>query len=112
MAGFKLVVKGGVPQWYIDKHVDSELDYGIRMQEWLVAGDTLPADPAPTWTFSSNVVLMSSGVVNDPTFGPTAFVKISTHAAAPGSVEWAECTWRTSQGRIEVQRLNFNMVHT
>lgn len=102
MSGFKLV--NGV--YICDKDPLSELDYGVRMYRWLVPGDTLNVGIPPVWEISDGLLILGQGVMDNL---QTAFVKLKGGLIAD-ELEWAQCTWWTTQGRKEVQTLYFNMV--
>lgn len=105
MAGFKVVMKNGVPQYWKDKSVDARLDYGVRMYRWLLPGDTIDTDIPPVWETSAGLVVVDEGVSLDKL---TSFVLLE--GGVLGSIEWARCVWWTTQGRREVQTLWFRMV--
>lgn len=101
MASFRLV--NG--KYVIDKHPQSELDYGVRMYRWLVPGDSLDVSRPPVWAHSAGVVIIASGTKDSL---QTAFALVG--GGDLGELEWASCTWWTVQGRKEIQTLWFNMV--
>lgn len=101
MAGFR-IVKG---KYVIDKHPESELDYGVRMSRWLMPGDAINTAIPPVWTASAGLSILSQGTVDNL---QTAFALIG--GGDLGQLEWAACYWRTVLGRREVQVLYFNMV--
>lgn len=96
--------------WVIPKSLQSNLDYGMKMKYWLTGDDTLPANPLPVWELSANLQKVNEGIITDPTWGPIAFIKLTSVGASLGAYEWARCTWTTTQQRVEVQTLNFLMV--
>lgn len=101
MAGFKLI--NGI--YTIDKSVQSQLDYGVRMYRWLVPGDLIDTSIAPDWEISAGLTIVAEGVSADK---QTAFVMLS--GGVLHDLEWASCTWHTIQNRIEIQTLYFSMV--
>lgn len=108
MAGFQ-IING---QYVIDKHPQSQLDYGVRMYKWLVPGDLIDTTVAPVWTISTGLTIVSTGVSADK---QTAFIELSGGTVndpndPDAGFEWAQCLWHTVQGRIEVQTLYFNMI--
>lgn len=104
-SGFQLI--GG--QYTISKDPDSKLDYGIRLGAWLVAGDSISPSVVPVWVISDDLQKLAEGVFTDPTYGPTAFIKLGG-GGARGTTSWARCHWTTTQGREEEQTLYFRMV--
>lgn len=103
MSGFKLI--NG--QYVIDKDPRAELDYGVRMTRWLVPGDALDPTFTPMWEISAGLVLLAEAVIDS---AKTAMVKLGGGTIdEDGTMEWARCTWRTTQGRVEQQTLWFNM---
>ena len=105
MAGFNL--KNG--RYVIDKSTRADLDYGIRLKSWLIDDDTVSNSSQAVWELSAGLQKVTDSVVQDPAFGPIAYVKVKGGGAV-GTQEWARCTWTTNQGRVETQTLFFNMV--
>lgn len=101
MAGFQFV--NG--RYVIRKDPRAELDYGVRMSRWLVPGDSIDPTFAPMWQTSDGLEVLAEAVIES---GKTAMVKLG--GGVLGDVEWSQCTWRTTQGRIERVTLWFSMV--
>ncbi len=106
MAGFRLI--NGL--YVIDKDPFAKLDYGVRMYRWLVPGDLIDATYAPMWQVSDGLIILAQGVIDA---GRVAMVKLGGGVIDPleEAMEWAQCSWRTTQGREEQQTLYFNMVN-
>lgn len=101
MLGWRKIPSGA---WMIDKHEASILDYGLLLTDWLKPTDTLPLDPAPVWTVSDGFTKGEETYLDG-----VAYVALGGGPPV-GTMGWAECTWNTTQGRREVQRVFFNMV--
>lgn len=106
MAGFRLIGK----RWTIAKDPDAVLDYGVRLADWLPPGDSLPANPEPSWEVSEGLVIPRDPVSNELAVAyqdGVAFVLLS--GGRRGVREWARCTWNTKGRRREQQTLHFVM---
>ena len=102
MSGF---VKTG-ETYQIARDTRSKLDYGIKLRNWLTAGDSVAA---AVWTVSDGLTLISSAIISDPVEG--SIVMALVEGGGPlGTREWAEVIWTTTQGRREVQTLDLLMV--
>lgn len=96
--------------WTIDKDPVDILDYGIELQYWLEPGDSLPSPVTPFWTLpvGSGLTIVTQEVVQDPVYGPIAYVLLS--GGVLGALESAICVWVTANGLQKKQTLFFNMV--